>query len=313
MAAQRAEIEAACDRERELQRQLEAIDAESSSDDEGPQDITPQASTPTQGSQEFERKVVSPPPAPVVRPPTPPLAPVSNISSPQADTETRNPFFKNLNQPAAATPSFAVSSPAQNEVSTNPFHRLPVNQIVKSPEPIQAQPTGARPSRVRPEEDEWSVVGSDKDDSSDDEEGPGAGNARQLASMLFGTMAPPRPLSANDNKADFSPISPPITSPIIESPSFVLPPPAAPPAPPMSGAGPPSPPPMPGMGAPAAPPPPPPPPPGAGPPAPPLPTSGGPPAAGRPAALLGEIQMGRSLKKTQTKDKSGAAVAGRVL
>jgi hypothetical protein len=55
----------------------------------------------------------------------------------------------------------------------------------------------------------------------------------------------------------------------------------------------------------APPPPPPPPPPGDAP----APPSGG----GRPAGFLSEIQMGRSLKKTATRDKSQAAVAGRVL
>lgn len=315
LAAQRAEIEAARERERELQRQLEAIDDEDSSDDEGPQDITPQASTPTQGSQELERKEVSPPPAPVTMPPIPPPAAPKETSpspvvSPSADIETRNPFWKKPGQTGQSMPmpgGFPVTSPpAQPEVSTNPFYRMTREQTSRAAEPVQTQQTGARPSRARPEEDEWSVVGSDKDDSSD-EEGPGVGRARDLASLLFGTMGPPRPLSAADNKAGSTPTSPAVGSGAGPTISTGAPPPAPPPPPPMMpGSGPPpppGPPPMPGMGAPGVPPPPP----------PPMPSSGGGAAAPRPAALLGEIQMGRTLKKTQTKDKSGAAVAGRVL
>ncbi|KFX90351.1 hypothetical protein V490_06494 [Pseudogymnoascus sp. VKM F-3557] len=323
LAAQRAEIEAARQREIELQRQLEAIDDESSSDEEGPQDITPQASTPPRSIE----KEASPPPLPTITATSPPAATssTSNLSSPQATTETRNPFFKNMGQPTVPGAGAPVTSPPVASApvvsppaaqDTNPFHRLPA---AKAPEPVQTTPTGSRPSRVRPEEDEWSVVGSDREDSSDEEEGPGAGNARQLASMLFGTMAPPRPLSAADDTRAFSPVSPGVTSPTADSPAPSSAPPAPPPPPPpMPGMGAPSappPPPMPGMGAPGAPPPPPPPPPGGppAPPAPPAPALGGAPAGGRPSALLGEIQGGRQLRKTQTKDKSQAAVAGRVL
>jgi hypothetical protein len=306
LAAQRAEIEAAQARERELQRQLEAIDDDDSSDDE--EQVTPQASTPTQGSQELERKEVSPPPPPMAAfvPPVP--SPALNtslpVASPQSEKETNNPFFKKLAPPSADPP---VPSPsASTAVSTNPFHRLPPT----SPEatkaaPLVSQPTGPR-SRVRPEEDEWSVVGSDKDDDSSDEEGPGAGNARQLASILFGTMGPPRPLSAAETGPGSTPTSPAIGSggPTAPPPPPPMPNVGAPPPPPMPPmGGPPPPPPMPGMGAPAAPPPPPPP-------------AGGPgpgPGAGRPAGLLADIQNGTRLKKTQTKDKSASSVAGRVL
>ncbi|TVY81878.1 Actin cytoskeleton-regulatory complex protein pan1, partial [Lachnellula suecica] len=198
LTAQRAEIEAAQARERELQRQLEAMDdSDSSSDEEDQEQATPMASTPTQGSQELDRKEVSPPPPPVPAfvPPVPSPAMTTALpvtSPPVSDAETKNPFLKKLAQAGgdAASPS------AQSATSNNPFHRLPAQEAAKSPEPLVTQPTGNRPSRVRPEEDDWSVVGSDKEDDSSDEEGPGAGNARHLASILFGTMGPPRPLSA---------------------------------------------------------------------------------------------------------------------
>ncbi|KAF4470438.1 Actin cytoskeleton-regulatory complex PAN1, partial [Fusarium albosuccineum] len=197
LAARRAEIEAARQRELELQRQLEAMDDDSSSsDDEGPQQVTPPASTPTMGgsqvaSQELEKR---PSPPPVAAAPVSP--PTVITSPPPAETESKNPFFRMMSQSneASSSPAPAAAPPAppvpQSEVSTNPFHRITQNQEAKAP----AAPA-APVSRRRADSDDW---GSDKDDDDEDsdDDRPGGGSAAQLASILFGTMAPPRPLSA---------------------------------------------------------------------------------------------------------------------
>ncbi|KAL6716267.1 actin organization and endocytosis protein [Lecanora helva] len=351
LAAHRAEIEAAKERERQLRLQLESLGDEESSDEEGPQETTPQETTPThsqvlsrdgstQPSEQSPPAIptpaaseppASPPPAPVQSPPSAPSLPPpvpSSSSTTSYSADTKNPFFKKMHQasePAAAPPS--VTSPPTNTESTNPFHRLTQQQeSAKSqplPPPLTSTPTGNRPSRARPEaEDDWSVV--DSTSSSDDEgdaDKPTGGSAKQLASMLFGTMAPPRPLSAmDDKKSGESPISPPPTIPSVAlspPPSASMPggfddagpPPAAPPPPqiPSSGA-PPAPPPPPPPGMPGAPPAAPPPPPGGLPNA--APSGGGRPNIG---GLLGDIKKGTGLKKVQTNDRSTAGSVGKVL
>ncbi|KAL9042700.1 MAG: hypothetical protein Q9180_000402 [Flavoplaca navasiana] len=251
LAAHRAEIEAGKERERQLQLQLEALGDDSSSDEEASL-YRRRLRLVARCCREIRSAAATLSLAPMNR------GPSSSISS-----ETKNPFFKKLkqaNEPAATPstqPASSITSPA--EVSTNPFHRLAAQQdkeaATKSqPTPLTSTLTDSRPSRHRPEEDERSVVDSTEENSSDNDDNeddkPTGGSAKQLASMLFGTMAPPRPSSAMDDKSK---------SPALGSPSTPSAPPPAPPMPPSSSvddapSAPSPPPPMPSFGAPSPPP-----------------------------------------------------------
>ncbi|KAK4985439.1 actin organization and endocytosis protein [Elasticomyces elasticus] len=300
LAAQRVEIEAAKERERQLRLQLENLgDDDLSSDDDGPRDITPQESTPT-ASQELPQKSSSPPPAPpipasMVPLPEPTTGPPSSsmTSSPE---ESKNPFFRSMGQPttSSSTVTPSVTSPTK-QISTNPFHRLTqpsTSNMTALPDP---QAPSVRTRGNPKEDDDWSVVESETS-SDEEDEAPSGGSAKHLASILFGTMGPPRPLSSMDRGSAPGSPAPPSAA------DASLPPAPLPPMP-SSGAPPPPPPPPPPMPSDGAPPPPPP---------PPMPKLGGG-GGGGVSGLLGEIQAGKGLRKTSTKDRSQSAVAGRVL
>ncbi|CAD0039002.1 unnamed protein product [Aureobasidium pullulans] len=190
LAAQRAEIEAARERERQLQLQLEKL----------PREVSP--APPAEAAP-------APPSAPA-----PPPVPTTIVSPPE---ESKNPFFRSMNQPAA--PSTSIASPAVSDAaSTNPFHRFTQQDTSKTALPEPAAQSARRTAKPA-DDDDWSVVDSESSDEDDD--APTGGSAKQLASMLF---APPPP--------------PPMPST------------GAPPPPPMPTGGAPPPPPMPSGGAP---------------------------------------------------------------
>ncbi|EPS35830.1 hypothetical protein H072_10788 [Dactylellina haptotyla CBS 200.50] len=234
LAAMRAEIEKAKAEEERLRLESLKLDKEeeSSSDDEGPQQITPTKEKPDESWN--APKVASPP------------APVATQTETVAAAET-NPFFRKLGS-NGSTPSSSVTSPQPPaaEVSHNPFHKF-------------APPTAPPPKiphGLNKDDDDWSVVSGDNGDSDDEEEEAGFGRQRAaaLAESFFGNIAIAKAAPA----ATMSPTSPPTASfsstsppPAPPMPPMGAPPPPPPPPPPMMG-GPPPPPPGPGPAPPAA-------------------------------------------------------------
>lgn len=249
-----------------------------------------------------------PPPAPAPAPPAPPAAPAQAPQAPPPPSAPAAP------SPVASPP--AVVSPPASTGSTNPFHRMGMNGTASAmasntpnpwaasspqpeappapaqppaPAPVRAAPAPAKPIARPPpsDDDDWDVPREkDLSDSSDDEDDVAGARAKRagLASALFGGImgAPARSASPAQGSGS-RPATPRAAA---ASPA----PPAVPPAPPAPQA------PM----APAAP---------AAPPAPSADAAPG----GRPSALLGQIHQGLRLKKTETKDRSGALGAGAVL
>ena len=250
VAEQRAELEAAKERERQLQLQLEKLGAdESSSDDEGPQDVTPPGTAPMM-SQGLPRSVMTPLDTSVAssngasRSVQSLASPVQSSNSAAAltptthDSESKNPFFKKLAQSGEPTsqppPPVSSTTSSNTEVSNNPFHRLTQEKQTdagasthRSSSAANSNIPTARPSRVRPEEDEWSVVSDNASSDDEDEDVPRVGrNATQLASILFGTMGPPasasipesnHPMDASTLQSEVASSAPPPPAPPLPS------------------------------------------------------------------------------------------------
>lgn len=218
-------------------------------------------------------------------------------AAPPMNLSETNPFLRLGGQLNGASQSnTSITSPPSE--SSNPFYRL-VGQPAVAPQGSTVISTPEIPRHERYDSDDWSINKSEPSENGDEEAANGTGRTpAELASMLFGSMGTPRPYSSMDRGSPA--VASPAMSPGRQTPTFASEsnaPMAPPPPPPFpqassfdSATGPPLPPPS--MQPPS------------------LPNGA---ADSDRGGLLEQIQLGKSLRKTQTEDKATPASAGKVL
>ena len=249
------------------------------------------------------------PEAPVA-PSQPPVPQAPPAVSPSVDKASKNPFSRFMKDGAGSQNTDAPSPVAE---SRNPF---PAPFVAPVPPSVPAPSKSPTPAPVKASyhtapgdsDEEWDrIEENDEADSSDDGFRSSRDTRSKIAQQFFGSILPARPQSAADSSSNRQvpskqttsvPVTPAPPPPAALAPAQVPPPVAAPPAPPAPPAAPP---PIAPAFAPAPPP------------VAPLPPAAPAVAVQGVSALMRSIQGGLRLKKTQTSDRSGPPVSGRVL